>query len=338
MCALLEDILPARFGVCRGFVIAEDGRSAGDDLIIYDKMSCPTLRSNIGLQYSVKEQIPVDAVYAYIECKHAITDTAVVEKAILQTRKVKELMLSRRSRNNPEYEKDGPTYNGKVRDWPRNYPPLKNQPFCAIFARTFDPGVAIPDQPNALNPDLLVLGPNHIATQSVLLGPDGIKGALFYDSKYWAGLRTEPAEGNAFGLGLVTLLQALSWIELVPIDWSDTLNHTFASNVFGKKWQPSAHEPNWSFKWTTTRFAGRRPLTTHPSLTGVMAVTLNSPRGIQTVGAAPPAWEMARWRRSPHRGFANTCASRFFHDFFFRCEAERREKAAELIVLGFRLS
>ncbi len=234
MCALLEDILPARFGVCRGFVITEDGRAAGDDLIIYDKMSCPTLRANIGLQYSVKEQIPVDAVYAYIECKHSITDSSVVETAILQTRKVKELMLTRPNRTNPEHEEEGPIEGGKVRDWPRNYPPFKNQPFCAIFTRTFDPRICISNQPHALDPDLLVLGSNHIATQSVLLGPDGIKGALFYDSKYWAGLRVEPAAGNAFGLGLVTLLQALSWIELVPIDWAETLNVTFASNLFSK--------------------------------------------------------------------------------------------------------
>ena len=171
MCALLEDILPAKFGVCRGFVITEDGRSAGDDLIIYDKISCPTLRANIGLQYSVKEQIPVDAVYAYIECKHSITDLAVIEKAIFQTKKVKELMLSRRNRTNPGYEKDGPIYNGKARDWPRNYPPIKNQPFCAIFARIYDPRVAVSDQHHTFNPDLLVLGPNRIADTVRHIGP-----------------------------------------------------------------------------------------------------------------------------------------------------------------------
>jgi len=215
MCALLEDILPSKFGVCRGFVITEDGRSAGDDLIVYDKMSCPMLRANISRQYSIKEQIPVEAVYAYIECKHSIVDNAVVEKAIIQTKNVKELVLSRRSRTNPEYEKDGPIYNGKVRDWPRNYPPIRNQPFCAIFARTFDPKVTISSRHQEFNPDFLVLGPNHIATQSVVLGPDGIKGALFYDDKYWAGLRVESAPANACGMGLITLLQALSWIKLV---------------------------------------------------------------------------------------------------------------------------
>lgn len=235
MCALLEDILPAKFGVCRGFVVTEDGRSAGDDLIIYDKMSCPMLRANISRQYSIKEQIPVEAVYAYIECKHSILADSVVEKAILQTQNVKELILSRPSRTNLGYKKEGVIYNGKVRDWPRSYPPIRNQPFCAIFAKTFDPGVTVSSQHHARNPDLLVLGPNHIATQSVVLGPDGIKGALFYDSKYWAGLRVESAAGNAFGIGLVTLLQALNWIELEPIDWSSTLNATFSSNLFGKK-------------------------------------------------------------------------------------------------------
>lgn len=235
MCVLLEDILPAKFGVCRGFVITEDGRWAGDDLIIYDRMSCPMLRANIGRQYSIKEQIPVEAVYAYIECKHSIADSAVLEKAILQTKNVKELILSRHSHVNLEYEMDGPIYNGKIRDWPRSYPPIKNQPFCAIFAKSFDPYVAIPSHHQAFNPDLLVLGANHIATQSVMLDADGVKGALFYDEKYWAGLRVEPAAANSFGLGLVTLLQALGWIELLPIDWSGTLNSTFTSNLFRKK-------------------------------------------------------------------------------------------------------
>lgn len=231
MCTLLEDILPAKFGVCRGFVVTEDGRTAGDDLIVYDKMSCPTLRANIGSRHSIKEQIPIEAVYAYVECKHSMNDDAVVEKAIAQTKRVKELVLSRRGRINPTYEKGGPVHNDKTRDWPRSYPPLKNQPFCAVFARKFDPQIAIPSRPDASSPDLMVLGGNHIATQSVSLGPDGIKSALFYDDKCWSGLRVEAAPGNAFGLGMVTLLQALSWIELEPIDWSAALDATFFENL-----------------------------------------------------------------------------------------------------------
>lgn len=231
ICALLEDVLPAKYGVCRGFVVTEDGKKAGDDLIIYDKMASPTLRSNMSRQFPVKEQIPVDAVYAYIECKHSISDDAVLEKAIGQAEAVKKLLLTRQALTNPDYEADGPVYNGKVRDWPRTFPPLKNQPFCAVFARKYSPDVALPSTSSEHSPDLLILGNDHIATQTVYLGADGPKSSLFFDGKYGAGLFVESASGNAYGLGLVTLLQALSWTELLPIDWSATLNATFFENL-----------------------------------------------------------------------------------------------------------
>jgi hypothetical protein len=235
MCLLLQDILPAKFGVGRGFIVTEDGRKCGDDLIIYDKMSSPTLRASGGLQYAVKEQIPAEAVYAYIECKHSIDDVKVFDKAMLQVREAKELLLTRPPRKNDKYEKEGPTFNGKLRDWPRMYPLRKNQPFCAVFARNFShevTGTLLHDQ---YSPDLLVLGRNYIATQSVILGPDGIKGALFHDHKYSSGLRIEGAGTNAFGLGLLSLLQALNWIELLPIDWSNSLNAEYVSIAFGEK-------------------------------------------------------------------------------------------------------
>lgn len=231
VCALLEDVLPAKYGVCRGFVVAEDGRTAGDDVIIYDKMASPTLRSSLSRQFPVKEQIPVDAVYAYIECKHSIATSEVLEKAIGQAEAVKKLVLSRRGLDNPDYEKDGPVYNGRPRDWPRTFPPLKNQPFCAVFARKFSPDVALPRTYGEHTPDLLILGNSHLATQTVNLGADGIKSSLFFDTEYGAGLYTEQASENAYGLGLVTLLEALSWVELLPIDWTGTLNVTFFENL-----------------------------------------------------------------------------------------------------------
>lgn len=79
-----------------------------------------------------------------------------------------------------------------------------------------------------------MLGNNHITTQTVNLGPDGLMSSLFFDSKYWAGLCVESAPGNAYGLGLVTLLEALSRIELLPIDWAATLSATFFNNLSKK--------------------------------------------------------------------------------------------------------
>lgn len=235
ICALLEDILPTKYGVCRGFVVAENGETAGDDLIIYDKMSSPTLRSGMSRQFPVKEQIPVDAVYAYIECKHSISDSAVLAKAVSQAEAVKKLLLTRRGRNNPDYQVDGPVHNGKARDWPRVYPPLKNQPFCAVFARKYSSDVSVRHVQGEHSPDLMILGNDHIATHTVYMGPDGIKSSLFYDTKFGAPLCVESAPGNAYGLGLVILLQALSWVELLPIDWTEALSSTFFDNLHNQK-------------------------------------------------------------------------------------------------------
>lgn len=231
ICDLLESLLPAKYGVCRGFVVAENGEKAGDDLIIYDKMSSPTLRSSMTRQFPVKEQIPVDAVFAYIECKHSISDADVLQKAVSQAEAVKKLVLTRRGRSNPEYLASGQVYNGKVRDWPRTYPPLKNQPFCAVFARKYSPDVSVHHIKGEYAPDLLILGNDHIATPTVYMGPDGIHSSLFSDTKFGTPLCREVATGNAYGLGLVILLQALSWIELLPIDWTDTLSDTFWENL-----------------------------------------------------------------------------------------------------------
>lgn len=238
ICALLEDILPAKYGVCRGFVVAENGEKAGDDLIIYDKMSSPTLRSGMSRQFPVKEQIPVDAVYAYIECKHSISDSAVLAKAVSQAEAVKKLLLTRRGRTNPEYQVDGPIYNGRVRDWPRTYPPLKNQPFCAVFARKYSPDISVHNVQGEHVPDLMILGNDHIATPTVYMGPDGIQSSLFYDTKFGAPLRVDSAPANAYGLGLVILLQALSWVDLLPIDWMGPLNVTFLNNLLDRKTSP----------------------------------------------------------------------------------------------------
>lgn len=75
-----------------------------------------------------------------------------------------------------------------------------------------------------MTPDLFILGQDHLATQSAVLNQDGIKGALFFDDRYDAGVRLEQLNGQAYGVGIVTLMQALGWIELLPMDWRKTLN------------------------------------------------------------------------------------------------------------------
>ena len=228
------DILPSKYGVCRGFVVSEDGQKAGDDLIIFDRMQYPTLRSSVGLQFSVKDQIPIEAVYAHIECKHSIRSASTFDEAMQQVSAVKELLLRRQERKNPNYETDGPVYDGKVRDWPRTWPPRQDQPFTMIVARSWSGALPTPNTKVGHPPDAAILGEDHVLPRGWSLGPDGIKCALFHDDRHWAGLETDRLDGEAFGVGILMLLQALSWIELVPIDWAGSLNQAFWNSLAKK--------------------------------------------------------------------------------------------------------
>ncbi|WP_128983884.1 hypothetical protein [Halarcobacter ebronensis] len=73
----------------------------------------------------------------------------------------------------------------------------------------------------------MILGEDKVATQTVNIGPDGIKSALFYDEDYSASLAIEEVKGDAFGIGIITILYALGWIELLPIQWGGSLNRVY---------------------------------------------------------------------------------------------------------------
>jgi hypothetical protein len=72
LCRLLRDALPQAYGVCRGYVVDAEGNKAGDDIIIWARDRFPTLRMTASEDYSRKENIPIEAVYAYIEAKHSL--------------------------------------------------------------------------------------------------------------------------------------------------------------------------------------------------------------------------------------------------------------------------
>jgi Domain of unknown function (DUF6602) len=214
VCHLLSEILPSKYGVCRGFVVSSDGEIAGDDVIIFDSLHFPTLRGSLGASFALKDQVPIEAVYAYIECKHSVNGD-IFRTAALQTSAV-----------NADYEADGPIYAGRVRDWPRYWPPRKDQPFTMIMARNYEEGTAThPD--SRYPPDLSILGDDYVMTQRVAMGADGIKGGLFFDDKHWAKLEVDHLPGIAFGAGLLLLMQAIGWIGLPQPDWASCLNETF---------------------------------------------------------------------------------------------------------------
>ncbi|WP_437973793.1 DUF6602 domain-containing protein [Sorangium sp. So ce295] len=71
LCRALRALLPERAGVCRGYIVDRDNNMQGDDIIVYDAARFPTLRA-CGRDLAVKEQVPAEAVLAYIEAKHTL--------------------------------------------------------------------------------------------------------------------------------------------------------------------------------------------------------------------------------------------------------------------------
>src|SRR5436305_11095350 len=70
VCDVLQSALPDRFGVCRGFVTDSGGKSAGDDILIFDRSRFPTLHLRPAFSYARKEFVPIEAALCYIEAKH----------------------------------------------------------------------------------------------------------------------------------------------------------------------------------------------------------------------------------------------------------------------------
>lgn len=235
LCEVLADILPARYGVCRGSLVTFDGKEAGDDLIIFDRLAYPTLRSSITPNYSIKEQVPVEAAYAYIECKHRVELAAdlgtskSLAKAVEQVRAAKRLAATREPNNNPGYD-DQPRFKEKKRgDWPAYYPALKNELFGVVFSRH----VTLRYDNFAMSririggeyaPDLMILGPDWIFSPAANLGSDGIKASMYFSSAFERQLLAEEFRGDAIGLGLLSLMNVIAWMELLPIDYSGLLN------------------------------------------------------------------------------------------------------------------
>ena len=95
ICEILTDTLPQQFGVCRGHIVTKDGQQEGDDVIIYDKGRFPTLRHRGVGNFSRKEHVPVESVYAYVEAKHTLKvdsdDASTYQKAWNQIANVKKL-------------------------------------------------------------------------------------------------------------------------------------------------------------------------------------------------------------------------------------------------------
>jgi Domain of unknown function (DUF6602) len=238
ICKVLRRALPQRFGICRGFVVAASGEMAGDDIIIYDRARFPTLRLLQDEDYALKERIPIEAAYAYIEAKHTLEiegDSNVSFKHTTeQISRVKQLCATREGVEHPE-------------DWSdEDYPPILNPMFGMILARHVRPK---PNKDRLTDPeeirqllskatysvprlfDAAILGPDVTLLPVLPNGQEGLRlgSPFFINGK--SMLIHQLCVGRSFGVGLSMLLSVLDWIQLGKMPWGRIISDAISPSL-----------------------------------------------------------------------------------------------------------
>ena len=245
LASVLRDILPANFGVCRGFVVTVAGDLAGDDIVVFERSRFPSLRFLAQSDLARKEEIPVEAVYAYIEAKNTLHLQGKDEnltRALDQVKRVKKLILSRPDL--PLGISSDPYYNNIQINPPprvikRQWPDVFNPPFTAIFSRHVAPNskaaieqalgsVGLKSEPEC--PDLFVFGEDLVVVPTV----GETENAAHYQSPFFlaeSGRYTVNATpASAFGVGLCSILYALDTIRLGVMDYRRLLGDAFGES------------------------------------------------------------------------------------------------------------
>jgi hypothetical protein len=247
LCTVLRTCLPQKYGVCRGFVVAPDGSEAGDDIIIYEQLVYPSLRPEKKDSLAIKQRIPIEAVYAYIEAKSCIIlgvpedDKRGLPHAIWQASKVASVVSSR-----PSVPLEQITATTAVS--PQILAPrsdgltLRNPMLTAVVARTvrgtpngplLNSAQEVEDAMSehqsglAAGVDFVSLGPHF---SFVPLKMEGEGGSVYIDPF----ARFPPEEfvfaavhspDRAFGLFFATLMEALQKIELGAFPWRKIISN-----------------------------------------------------------------------------------------------------------------
>lgn len=233
ICKVLRSILPHKFGICRGYAVNQHGDVAGDDIIIYDRFSFPTMR-RFGDDYTLKEKVPIEAVFAYIEAKHTISldqnEGSSFDKAIDQIANVKKLCDQRTSTMRSK-EKIG---------WPDKLNPIYSSIFACQASKKKNSKNTIIESSEEIYKylenctcdfaDFVVVGKSNIIfptlnetleeeiqdVKAIVGSPFFVPDVCKYSHKIIKNL--------AFGIAIIHLLWALENIELDPMPWSIILS------------------------------------------------------------------------------------------------------------------
>lgn len=240
ICEILRDFLPSKYGIVRGFVVSKLGLIKGDDIIIYDQEKFPTLKLNKKDDYSRKENIPIEAVYAYIEAKHNLTEETL-EKAIKQVSEVKELCSQREKVGREQYDPYFP-FEAKQSNYSVNYPEFRNPIFTMILSRYATDKNSNRDDSNIREmlhkkmenfqkaedkflPELIIAGEN-VYSHSGFIDNNtlDISATIFLLNDKSFLYFTKCSNNLGYGIALANLFAALDWIRLGKMPWIDILN------------------------------------------------------------------------------------------------------------------
>ena len=224
--------------------MSSDGTTKGDDIIIFDQERFPTLRLLPKEDYSIKEQIPIEAIYAYIEAKHTLTDESFA-KSVKQIIEVKKLCARR--------EKVGIYQNDpyiaaslKALYAVDHLPNYRNPVFTMIFSR-FAKNAKYSKSDTALNsidlflrqqlleltkedyeffPELIVAGNSNFLSTSFKRGEENKPTIFHLSDRPSSGYQVIEQPNLAFGISFAHLMAAIDWIRLGKMPWEEIINES----------------------------------------------------------------------------------------------------------------
>lgn len=238
ICKMLRIFLPSKYGICRGFVVNRYGDKAGDDIIIYDQERFPTLRLFPKDDFSLKEEIPIEAVYAYLEVKHNLTKESLT-KAISQVVAVKKLVSQRAQMS--IYQTDPYIASDLIQLNPVEYlPSFRNPIFCGIIGKfsngTEDAEIidnflnshryeSIESEDYKFYPELIVGGPNNIARTSYIKDATTFPTIFHSINNYKCVYQIIKTPNLSLAICFSYLMVAIDFIRLGQMPWAEILNN-----------------------------------------------------------------------------------------------------------------
>ncbi len=238
ICEILSSFLPNKFGICRGFAVTAEGSTAGDDIIIYDKERFPTLRPIANR--ALKDMIPIEAIYAYIEAKHTLDENSFV-KAVKQVQDVKELCSQREPVSILQFDPHVADHRAlplTLLTWPK----YRNPVFGMILSRysagadgksqttnSSDVDTFLRTQLDCMKkhphlPDLIVAGPDNFLSPAHCKEDGENVPSLHYIHEVTTGYQVIERTGVGFGAALAQLAGAIDWARLGRMPWIRIVN------------------------------------------------------------------------------------------------------------------